>query len=261
MTYDEYMQSWDVGVVKDQIVQWIREWFATNGKGCSAVVGLSGGKDSAVVAALCAEALGADRVLGVFMPNTTDGVVSVHASLQRIHEDKRDARKLVECLGIEWCTVDITAAYTSIISRLQRTGITPTDQTRINLAPRLRMSTLYAMSQSIGGRVANTCNLSEDWVGYSTRYGDSVGDFSPLSNFTSDEVIAIGKACGLPDELLNKTPSDGLCGKSDEDNLGFTYRTLNEYIRLGVCRDEEVKKRIDELHAKNQFKLQLMDSF
>ena len=135
------------------------------------------------------------------------------------------------------------------------------EQTKINLGPRLRMSVLYAVAQSMNGRVANTCNLSEDWVGYSTRWGDSVGDFSPLSQLTSDEVVAIGDACGLPYELTHKTPSDGLCGKTDEDNLGFTYAVLNKYIRTGVCEDEEVKNKIDEMHQKNLFKLEMMPSF
>ena len=123
------------------------------------------------------------------------------------------------------------------------------------------MSTLYAVSQSMNGRVANTCNLSEDWVGYSTRYGDAVGDFSPLSNLTVTEIKQIGRALGLPDDLIDKVPTDGLCGKTDEDNLGFTYDVLDKYIRTGEIEDEEVKKRIDMMHEKNLFKLQLMPSF
>lgn len=123
------------------------------------------------------------------------------------------------------------------------------------------MSTLYAVSQSMNGRVANTCNLSEDWVGYSTRYGDAAGDFSPLSNLTVTEIKQIGKVLGLPNNLIDKVPTDGLCGKTDEDNFGFTYDVLDKYIRTGEIEDEEVKKRIDMMHEKNLFKLQLMPSF
>lgn len=242
--------------VKNDIVQWIRDWFEANGKGCNAVIGISGGADSSVVTALCVEALGEDRVIGVLMPNG-------------VQNDILDTFKLVECLGIEYVTIDIKSTFKSILNSMiylnpstsTMKHILPTEQTVTNLPPRIRMTTLYAVSQSINGRVANTCNLSEDWVGYSTRWGDSVGDFSPLANLTKDEVVAIGDACGLPYELTHKVPSDGLCGKTDEDNLGFTYEVLNKYIRTGVCEDEAVKARIDEMHQKNLFKLQMMPSF
>ena len=123
------------------------------------------------------------------------------------------------------------------------------------------MATLYAVSQSNNGRVCNTCNLSEDWVGYSTRYGDSAGDFSPLSHLTVNEVRQVGRCLGLPAVLVDKVPSDGLCGKSDEDNLGFTYEVLDRYIRTGVCEDAEIKEKIDCKHRQNLFKLRLMPSF
>lgn len=123
------------------------------------------------------------------------------------------------------------------------------------------MATLYAISQSVNGRVANTCNLSEDWVGYATRYGDAAGDFSPLSQLTVSEVKAIGRELGLPSELVNKTPIDGLCGKTDEDNLGFTYDILDKYIRTGEIDNKDIKNKIDSMHEKNLFKLQLMPSF
>ena len=135
------------------------------------------------------------------------------------------------------------------------------NQSQINLPPRIRMATLYAVSQSMNGRVVNNCNLSEDWVGYSTRYGDAAGDFSPLSNLTVREIKEIGRLLDLPRELVDKVPIDGLCGKTDEDNLGFTYETLDKYIREGVIEDEELKAKIDNMHAKNLFKLQLMPSF
>ena len=123
------------------------------------------------------------------------------------------------------------------------------------------MSTLYAVSQSHNGRVANTCNLSEDYVGYSTRYGDSVGDFSPCSNLTVAEVKEIGRFLGLPEVLIEKVPSDGLCGKTDEDNLGFTYAVLDRYIRTGEIDDPKTKELIDKKHEQNLFKLKLMPAF
>ena len=233
--------------VKNECVQWIKEWFEKNGKNCCAVIGISGGKDSSVVAALCVEALGKENVIGVLMPNGTQSDIS-------------DSLKLVDFLNIPNITVNIAEGVSGILNNV-RDCIGISEQTRVNLPPRIRMATLYAVSQSLNGRVANTCNLSEDWVGYSTRYGDSVGDFSPLSRLTSDEVIAIGDECGLPYELTHKIPSDGLCGKTDEENLGFTYEVLNKYIRTGVCEDENIKKRIDRLHDMNLFKLQLMPCF
>lgn len=238
--------SFNAKQVKNQVVQWIRDWFEENGKGCNAVIGISGGKDSSVVAGLCAEALGTDRVIGVTMPNG-------------VQPDIDDSMKLIHHLGIRHCCVNIADTYNALIAavgeQLETLGAEVARQTIINLPPRLRMSTLYAVSQSMNGRVANTCNLSEDWVGYSTRYGDAAGDFSPLGGLTVQEVKAIGKELGLPIELVEKTPSDGLTNKSDEDNLGFTYAVLDRYIRTGQCDDPETKARIDDKHSKNLFKL------
>jgi len=231
--------------VKNECVQWIRDFFEKNGPGCNAVIGISGGKDSSVTAALCVEALGKERVIGVLMPNGEQADI-----------DK--ALLLVEHLGIKYFIVNIKDAVDGVIKNIP---FELSDQSRINLPPRIRMSTLYAVSQSHNGRVANTCNLSEDWVGYSTRYGDSVGDFSPCSHLTVQEVKAIGRLLGLPDVLVDKAPSDGLCGKTDEDNLGFTYAVLDKYIREGVIDDEETKKLIDKKHKANLFKLKLMPSF
>lgn len=244
--------------VKDKCVQWIRDWFEKNGKGCNAVVGISGGKDSSIVAALCVEALGKDRVVGVLMPNGKQSDIGMAKKLVNhlgIHSIEINIEETVNCVlnGI------VTAIYDDV--RQGYDALKVSDQTKINLPARIRMSTLYAVSQSMNGRVANTCNLSEDWVGYSTRYGDSAGDFSLLSNLTVTEIKEIGRVLGLPDDLIDKVPSDGLCGKTDEDNLGFTYDVLDKYIRIGEIEDEEVKKRIDTMHEKNLFKLQLMPSF
>lgn len=232
----------------NHIVEFIRSWFQENGDGCNAVIGISGGKDSSVVAALCVKALGADRVIGVMMPNLTMG------------SDLDDAIELCSLLGIKHYTVPITTAVSSIHTQIIAAGIVPTNQMAINLPARIRMATLYAVSQSMNGRVANTCNQSEDWIGYSTRYGDSAGDFCPIAHLTVSEVKAIGKALGLPAHLVDKTPSDGLCGQSDEDKIGFTYETLDTYIRTGVCNDAEIKAKIDCMHEKNLFKLRMPDN-
>lgn len=231
--------------IKNDCVSWIREFFDENGKGCNAIVGVSGGKDSSVVAALCVEALGKDRVIGVLMPKGEQPDIDM-------------AGLLVNHLGIRHYTVNIKDAIDGLIGNIP---FDLSEQSRINLPPRIRMATLYAVAQSNNGRVANTCNLSEDWVGYSTRYGDSVGDFSPCSNLTVREVKEIGRILGLPEELIEKPPIDGLSGKTDEDNLGFTYAELDRYIREGQIGDEATKDRIDTLHSKNLFKLKLMPAF
>lgn len=244
------MSNFDAKTVKNEVVQWIRDWFDKNGKDCNAVVGISGGKDSSVVATLCVEALGKDRVIGVLMPN-------------HIQDDIRYSHSLCDYLDIKNYTVDVGAAIDELLNNIhfKADDIQISKQTITNLPARIRMATLYAISQSVNGRVANTCNLSEDWVGYATRYGDAAGDFSPLSQLTVSEVKAIGRELGLPSELVNKTPIDGLCGKTDEDNLGFTYDILDKYIRTGEIDNKDIKNKIDSMHAKNLFKLQLMPSF
>ena len=239
------MYRFNAEKIKNECVAWIRDFFEKNGKGCNAVVGISGGKDSSVVAALCVEALGKDRVIGVLMPCGEQSDIDM-------------AQLLVDTLGIRRYIINIKDAVEGLTKAIP---FDLSDQSRVNLPPRIRMSTLYAVSQSHNGRVANTCNLSEDWVGYSTRYGDSVGDFSPCSHLTVQEVKAIGRLLGLPDVLIDKAPSDGLCGKTDEDNLGFTYAELDRYIREGVIENEEHKALIDRKHAVNLFKLELMPAF
>ena len=231
--------------VKNECVAWIRRFFEENGKGCNAVVGISGGKDSSIVAALCVEALGKDRVIGVLMPCG-------------VQHDIDMAYRLVDHLDIRRYEVNVEKAIEGLKAAMP---LELSTQAVTNLPPRVRMATLYAVSQSCNGRVANTCNLSEDWVGYSTRYGDAAGDFSPCSRLTVQEMKAIGRVLGLPSELVDKVPIDGLCGKTDEENLGFTYAELDRYIRTGVLEDEEKRARIDRLHAINQFKLQLMPVF
>ncbi len=231
--------------IKNQCVDWIRKFFEENGKGCNAVVGISGGKDSSVVAALCTEALGKDRVIGVLMPCGEQ-------------HDIDKAELLVSHLGIKHFVVNIKDAVEGLTKAIP---FELNSQSRVNLPPRIRMSTLYAVSQSNNGRVANTCNLSEDWVGYSTRYGDAAGDFSPCARLTVREVKEIGRVLGLPDVLVDKVPIDGLCGKTDEENLGFTYAMLDKYIRTGEIEDLEIKEKIDRLNKLNEFKLKVMPFF
>jgi len=233
--------------VKNDCVNWIRKFFEENGKGCNAIVGISGGKDSSVAAALCVEALGCDRVIGVLMPCG-------------VQHDIDMANLLVSHLGIKHYVINVKDAVDGIINNLPD-GMEISAQTKTNIPPRIRMATLYAVSQSNNGRVVNTCNLSEDWVGYSTRYGDAAGDFSPMSKLTVTEVKAIGKVLGLPEVLVEKTPIDGLCGKTDEENLGFTYAVLDRYIREGKIDDERIKELIDTKHKNNLFKLSMMPIF
>ena len=233
--------------IKNECVEWIRDFFVKNGPDCNAVLGISGGKDSSVAAALCVEALGADRVIGVLMPCGEQA--DIDCSL-----------KLVNHLGIRHYIVNIKDAVEGLKAAMPA-DLPLSAQSITNLPPRIRMATVYAVSQSVNGRVCNTCNLSEDWVGYSTRYGDSVGDFSPMSRLTVAEVKEIGHLLGLPYELVEKTPIDGLCGKTDEDNLGFAYAMLDRYIRTGEIDDPVAKERIDRLHRINQFKLELMPIF
>lgn len=243
--------SFDAELITKDCIQWIKNWFDKNGKNCNAVIGISGGKDSSIVAALCVAALGKDKVFGVLMPNG-------------IQSDIEDGYSLCKYLDINFALIPIghtlnTLKY-EIISAFDKND-SLSEQSEINLPARIRMATLYAVSQSMNGRVANTCNLSEDWVGYATRYGDAAGDFSPLSNLTVTEVKEIGRVLGLPNELIDKVPSDGLCGMTDEDNLGFTYEVLDMYIRTGKIEDENIRNKIDLMHEKNLFKLQLMPAY
>ena len=235
----------DAKKVKDECVNWIRDFFENNGKDCNAIIGISGGKDSSIVAALCVEALGKERVIGVLMPYGEQADIDM-------------AKLLVSHLGIKHYIINVKEAIDGLKAAVP---FELSEQSVTNIPPRIRMATLYAVSQSNNGRVANTCNLSEDWVGYSTRYGDSVGDFSPCSHLTVQEMKQIGSLLGLPDVLVNKVPIDGLCGKTDEDNLGFTYAELDRYIRPGEIDNPQTKERIDRLHRINKFKLELMPSF
>lgn len=224
---------------------WIKEKMIAAG-GTKAILGISGGKDSSVAAALCVNALGKDNVIGILMP---DG----------IQNDLDDAIDLCNVLGISHIVANIstmTIAFLDLISNIESDQVhSITNQTKLNIPPRVRMTLLYAISQSIDkSLVINTSNLSEDWIGYATVYGDTAGAFSPLGMLTSDEVVQIGEFIGLPERFLIKKPSDGLTGKTDEDVFGFTYEVLNKYIREGICEDREIKEKIDRMHLYSRHK-------
>lgn len=258
----------------DACIEWIQDWFNENGKGCNAVIGISGGKDSTVVAALCMKALGRDRVIGVMLP---DG----------IQPDIADSREIIRNLGIHGTEYNIGDASTAMVENLSAVKVLagqlgfleiPSRQARENLPPRLRMAALYMIAQNFNGRVSNNCNLSENWIGYSTIYGDTAGDFSPISCFTASEVVAIGRVLGIPERFLIKPPSDGLCGQTDEDKLGFTYKLLDEYLRepdlyteaaiegrnISQSEKDTIRaaiEKINRLHRQNNFKHMPMAAF
>ncbi|MGL4345237.1 MAG: NAD(+) synthase [Cellulosilyticaceae bacterium] len=247
------MTVFDAEQVTRQLVDWIKVYFENNGPSSKAVIGISGGKDSSVVAAACVLALGKERVVGVLMPNGEQ-------------EDIQYSYDLCKHLGIVYTVVNIGETVRAQMIALEDAakclGMSEiTDVTRINTPARIRMTTLYGVAGLMGGRVANTCNLSEDWVGYATKFGDGAGDFSPLAMLTVQEVKAIGKALGLPQKFIDKTPIDGLCGKTDEDNLGFSYEVLDRYIREGICDQQETKERIDRMHQYSLHKVLPMPHF
>lgn len=249
------MYKFNVENVTKDLIEWIKNWFEENGKGCNAVIGISGGKDSTVVAALCVEALGKDRVIGVMMPNG-------------IQKDISDSIKVCEFLGIKNYTINIADSVNGVLNQMEQAGIEITEQTRTNLPARIRMSTLYAVSQSNNGRVSNNCNLSEDIVGYATRFGDGgTGDFSPISELTTVEIKQIGDYLGLPHDLVHKTPIDGLNTNedgsyvTDEQSLGITYDEIHSYARFYEILPEKIFNKIKEKEIKNIFKLKPIPKF
>lgn len=242
-----------MNIIKERIVEWIRTYFEENGRDCNAVIGISGGKDSSVCAALLVEALGKDRVIGVLMP-------------QGIQHDIDVSRELVNHLGIRHFVVNIGETCKCISSAVAEAGISEeelrTNKVYYSNTPaRVRMTVLYGISALFNGRVANTCNKSEDYVGYSTKFGDSAGDFSPLSDLLVKEVKALGYELGLPEKFIEKAPEDGLSGKTDEDNLGFSYAVLDRYIETGEIDDVAAKDKIDRLHRANLHKISPMPMF
>lgn len=242
--------KFDAKKTANDLTEWIRDYFKSSASPqTKAVIGISGGKDSSVAAAVCVQALGKERVIGIMMP-------------QGVQTDIDYSRRVCDFLNIKAYTINIGDTVASFMDELKK-HMELTPQAVINTPARIRMTTLYAAAASLGGRVVNTCNLSEDWVGYSTKYGDAAGDFSPLSDLTVTEVLAVGDELGLPYDIVHKVPTDGLCGKTDEENLGFTYAMLDRYIRGedDLSSVPEIKEKIDKLHAANLHKLMLMPKF
>lgn len=257
----------DIKKTKEQLKEWIRKTVGDN----TVVIGISGGKDSSICAAICVESLGKDKVFGVLMP---DGE----------QKDIDKALKLVKHLGIDYIIINIGEVTSSLgmaitesvikdeyknskLSKVVHKNFKETrhpfnDVYKTNTPARIRMTVLYGVAALLGNaRVANTCNLSEDFVGYSTKNGDSAGDFSPLANLTVAEVKALGYELGLPKDLIEKVPSDGMSGKSDEEKLGFTYEELDRYVRTGYIKNQEHKAKIDRLHVANLHKILPMPKF
>ena len=239
------MTYFDAEKTRDNLVGWIRNWFEQNGKDKRSVLGISGGKDSTIVAGLCVRALGKERVLGVLMPNGDQ-------------KDIHDSYRVCESLDIDYIVVNIGTTYNTIAEEIETSlnmkniATNLSEQTLINIAPRLRMTTLYGVSQTVGGRVVNTSNLSEAKVGYFTRWGDECGDMKPLVNLTKSEVVAIGKTMTeIPIDLIEKTPSDGLSGQSDEEKIGFSYENLDKYIRnqKDDIPQDVVNKIVDRMNS------------
>lgn len=247
--------KFDVELATEECIKWIQNWFQSNGPDHLAVVGISGGIDSAVVAALCVEALGRDRVVGVLLPN-------------RQQKDIQDAETIVKYLKIKSYTFNIKYPVNDIKSLLVEQDCPLSEQAITNLPARVRMVMLYAVAQSIKGHVINTCNMSETYVGYDTLWGDSTGAMSPLAYLTKTEVREIAYYLNkpkykIPSYIISKAPQDGLCGKTDEVSFGFTYKVLDNYLRTGICEDKEVQEKIDSMHKASQFKRDMihLDSF
>ena len=235
----------------EKVIEWIKQYFKDNGKDCNAIIGISGGCDSSVTAALLVKALGKDRVIGVLMPNGNQ--YDIDCSYQ-----------LVKFLDIKHYVININKPYLELTNEIDtklKIDSKSYDIYRTNTPSRLRMATLYGISSLFNGRVANTCNLSEDYIGYSTKFWDSAGDFSPISNFTKTEVRELGEELGLPKNLVYKVPEDGMSFKSDEEKLGFTYEVLDKYIRTGEIDDLKIKENIDKMHLANLHKIQLMPNY
>ena len=241
------MYNFDAKQTAEKLVKWLRDYFDNNGQPINAVVGCSGGKDSTVVLAALTKAIGPDRIYAILMPNGEQA-------------DIDDSYKICEYLGLKPHVCNIQDAYNGVVGSVSG-EFEPTNQMKINLAPVLRMTTLKAISQCVNGRFTCNGNASEAYIGWFTIDGDDRGSVKPLINMTVTEVIQVGEALGLPDWMIHKTPTDGLCGQTDEDKFGFTYEVLDKYIRTGEIDDLEIKAKIDDMHKRNAFKLKPMPSF
>lgn len=235
---------------KEEIISWIQGYFKKNGN-CKAIIGISGGTDSSVCAKLLVEALGKENVIGVLMPCGVQHDIDVSLDL-------------VKLLDIKYHIINIeepVKALRNLVSNEFNRDPNEVDAYKTNTPARIRMTTLYGICALYSGRVCNTCNLSEDYVGYSTKFGDAAGDFSILAMITKTEVRQLGRELGLPSKFVDKIPEDGMSGKSDEEKLGFTYEVLDRYIRTGELDDLNIKAKIDHMNKINLHKLLPMPTF
>ena len=229
----------DYKKLKDECINWIRNWFEENGKGCNAIIGISGGKDSTIVAKLCVEALGVDRVIGVSLPG--------------IGQTNEDAIEVAEALGIELRTIYLGDLLEETMGAA---WFEPTPNAELNLPARFRMMMLYYVAQSFNGRVIGTSNASENYIGYFTKWGDGASDCEPIGNLTVSEVKKLGHELRIPRRFVDKTPDDGLPNsKPDEEKFGFSYEMIDRYI----CGDFEnipewIQKKIEKMHEGSLFK-------
>ena len=250
----------NVEKLTNEVIAWIQDWFNNkSGNAKGVILGISGGKDSSIVAALCAKALGKDKVYGVLMPNGEQ-------------KDIDDAIEICEFLGIKYRVVNINKVVESIESAIRYSksyykndfvnNFLPLSiHTKTNIPPRVRMTILYAIGQELGYRVVGTGNFSERFVGYFTKWGDGACDFNPIGSLNTEEIIAVGNYLNLPGHLVNKEPADGLCGKTDEENLGYSYEDVNTFSIYKTCGDEEIDKKIEKAHLYGQHKLNLIPMF
>lgn len=252
------MKEFNPEVIVAECIQWIQDWFKDKNPDSKAVIGMSGGKDSTIAAALLAKALGPNRVLGVAMPDKNQSL--------------NDAEKISQYLNIDFLVVPIervTDALNSLptIDFMGLWGyLNLSNQAVQNIPPRVRMTVLYAVAQSNNGFPVNTCNLSEDYLGYATLFGDSAGSFSPISGLTVTELYAIGDYLKIPSKWVHKIPDDGLPHScSDEEKFGFSYAEVDKFIREGIipegkCTNSEELKidKIKRMHSANLFKTQII---
>lgn len=227
--------------LKDR-VEFIKDILESSG--CSGVVyGNSGGKDSALVGILCKKAT--DNVLGVIMPCQ---------SKRNFNEDMSDALKVAEKFDIETVTVDLSDVKSEICNSIEKVSRI-TDAAGVNIAPRLRMTTLYAIAQSRGALVAGTGNRSEGYMGYFTKWGDGAFDFNPIADLTVTEIYEFLRFLDAPEEIIEKAPSAGLYeGQTDEKDMGISYAAIDNYLLTGSGEPGEIEK-IEAAHKKSLHKL------
>lgn len=245
-----YGYKFDAKVEAQCIQKWVWDWMATGSGGAQGVlIGMSGGKDSAVAASLCCNALGNNEVRGLIMPyDAPNGEEPVYDEATQI------AIETCQHLNMQYSIIPLCLLM-DLDSSIYALHIqNDVDAIKGNIKARLRMMCLYAIAQEMRYRVCCTSNASEIYLGYSTKYGDFAGDFAPLSHLTASQVIEVGRALKLPEHIISRPPEDGLSGKTDEANFGFTYEQLDLYLTTGRCDDEEIKTKIENMHSRGLHK-------